>query len=45
MDRVLIGPELLQLMEKTVREVQKNLKAAQDRKKCYVDLKRKHKEF
>ena len=45
MDRILIGPELLQLMEKTVHEVQKNLKVAQDRQKCYVDLKRKHKEF
>ena len=45
MDRVLIGPELLQEMEKIVHEVQKNLKAAQDRQKCYVDLKRKHKEF
>ena len=45
MDRVLIGPELLQLMEKTVREVQKNLKVVQDRQKCYVDLKRKHKVF
>ena len=30
-DRVLIGPELLQEMEQTVYEVQKCLKAAQDR--------------
>ena len=44
-DRVLIGPELLQEMEQTIREVQKNLKVAQERQKCYADLKRKHKEF
>ena len=44
-DRVLIGPKLLQEMEKIVHEVQKNLKVAQDRQKCYVDLKRKHEEF
>ena len=44
-DRVLIGPELLQEMERTVCEVQKSLKAAQDRQKSYADCKRKHKEF
>ena len=38
-DRVLIRPELLQEMEQTVCEVQKNLKAAQDRQKCYANLK------
>ena len=32
-------------MEQIVCELQKNLKAAQDKQKCYVDLKRKHKEF
>ena len=45
MDCVLIGPELLQEIEQTVHEVQKNLKAAQDRQKCYADLKRKHTEL
>ena len=44
-DHVLIGPELLQEMEQTVCEVQKNLKVAQDWQKCYVVLKTKHKEF
>ena len=44
-DHVLIGPELLQEMEQTVHEVQKNLKVAQDREKCYAYLKRKHKDF
>ena len=32
-------------MEQTVHEVQKNLKATQERKKHYADLKRKHKEY
>ena len=32
-------------MEQTVREVQKNLKVAQDRQKSYADLKTQHKEF
>ena len=44
-DHVLIGPELLQEMEGIVCEVQKSLKAAQDRQKSYADLKREHKEF
>ena len=44
-DHVLIGPELLQEMEQTVCEVQKNLKVAQDWQKCYDDLKTRHKEF
>ena len=45
MDRVLIGPELLQEMERTVHEVQKSLKATQDRQKSYADSKREHKDF
>ena len=32
-------------LEQTVREVQKNLKVAQDRQKSYADLKRQHTEF
>ena len=45
MDRLLIGPELLQEMEQTVREVQKNLKVAQEWQKHYANKKRKHKEY
>ena len=44
-DHLMIGPEMLQDMEQTVWEVQKNLKVAQDRQKSYADLKRQHKEF
>ena len=44
-DRILIRPNLLQEMEQTVREVQKNMKRAQDRQKSYAYLKREHKEF
>ena len=44
-DCVLIGPELLQEMEQIVCEVQRNLKAAQERQNHYTDLKRKHKEY
>ena len=42
-DRLIIGPEMLQEMEQTVRKVQKKLKVAQDHQKSYVDLKRPHK--
>ena len=44
-DRLTIGPEILQDKEQIVREVQKNLKVAQDHQKSYADLKRQHKEF
>ena len=44
-DRLTIGPEILQDKEQIVREVQKNLKVAQDRQKSYADLKRQHKDF
>ena len=42
-DRLMIWPKMLQDMEQAVREVQKNLKVAQDRQKSYADLKRQHK--
>ena len=35
-DRLLVGPEMLQDMEQTVRKVPKNLKVARDRQKSYV---------
>ena len=44
-DRLILGLELLKDMELTVKQVQGNLKVAQDRKKSQVDLKRTQKEF
>ena len=41
----MLGHELLKYMELTVKQVQQNLKAAQDRKKSYVNLKRTPREF
>jgi hypothetical protein len=43
--RLMVGPEMLQEMESTVRKVHKNLKEAQDRQKSYADQKRRHLEF
>ena len=43
MDRLIVGLEMLQEMEQTVRKVQKNLKAAHDHQNSYADLKRQHK--
>ena len=45
MDRLIVGPEMLQDMEQTVHDVKKNLKVAQDLQKSYFGLKRQHKEF
>jgi hypothetical protein len=36
-DRVVLGPEFLREMEDQVVKIKKNLKAAQDRQKVYVD--------
>ena len=44
-DRLMLGLELLTDMELTMKQVQQNLKASQDRKKIYVDLKRTPREF
>jgi ribosomal protein L21E len=44
-DRIMLGPELLKEMELTVKQVQQNLKEAQDRQKSYADLKRTFREF
>ena len=38
-DRLMVGPEMLQDMEHNFWEVQKNLKVVQHRQKIYVDLK------
>ena len=45
LERLVLGPELLKEMELVVRQVQGNLKVAQDRQKSQVDLKRTQKEF
>ena len=44
-DRLMLGPDLLKELELTVKQVQRNLKIAQDRQKSHVDLKRTQKEF
>jgi hypothetical protein len=44
-NRLMIGPYMLKYMELTVKQVQQNLKVAQDRKKSYVDAKRTPREF
>jgi hypothetical protein len=44
-DRIMVGPEMLQEMEIMVKKVQHNLKEAQDRHKRYADHKRRHLEF
>ena len=44
-DRLVLGPELLKEMELIVKQVQSNLKVAQDRQKSQADLKRTPKEF
>ena len=44
-DRLVLGPELLKEMELIVKQVQGNLKVAQDRQKSQADLKRTQREF
>ena len=39
-DRLMLGPDLLKDMELIVKQVQNNLKTAQDRQKSHADLKR-----
>ena len=45
MDRLVLGPELLKEMEEIVKQVQGNLKIAQDHQKSQADLKRTPKGF
>jgi hypothetical protein len=42
-DRIMVGPDMLQEMESMVKKAQQNLKVAQDRQKSYADHKRIHK--
>ena len=44
-DRLMLGPDLLKDVELTLKQVQQNLKASQDRKKMYACLKRTPREF
>jgi hypothetical protein len=44
-DRIMVGPDMLQEMELIVKKAQHNLKVAQDRQKSYADQNRLHKEF
>ena len=44
-NKVVLGPELLKEMEQEVAKIRKNLKAAQDRQKIFVDSHRVHREF
>jgi hypothetical protein len=44
-DRAVVGPDLLKEMEEQMLKIKKNLKAAQDRQKSYVDKNRTHREF
>ena len=43
--KLMLGPELLKDMELTMKHVQQNLKASQDKQKSYTDLKRTPREF
>jgi hypothetical protein len=44
-DRTVVGPELLKDMEDQMIKIKKNLKAAQDRQKSYVEKNKTHREF
>ena len=45
MDRIIVGPEMLQEMEQQVAKIKQNLKATQDRKNNYAGKDRVHREF
>ena len=44
-DKLILGPEALQEMEKVVKNIQQNIKTTQDRHKSYAYKKRIHREF
>ena len=43
-DKIVPGPDALQEMERIVKQIQKNIKTAQDLQKIYADKKRVHRE-
>ena len=40
--KLVLGPDTLQEMERIVKQIQRNIKTAQDRQKNYADKKRVH---
>ena len=44
-NRIVLGPEFLKVMEQEVVKIRQNLKAAQDRQKSYADKHRVNREF
>jgi predicted LPLAT superfamily acyltransferase len=44
-DRLMVGPEMLQEMDNTIRKVQRSLKEAHDRHKIYANMKIRHHKF
>ena len=44
-DKLMLGPDALQEMERIVKQIQRNFKTTQDRHKNYADKKREHREF
>jgi hypothetical protein len=44
-DRIVVGPELLKVMEDQMIKCKQNLKVAQDRQKSYTDSNETHREF
>ena len=44
-DKLMLGPYALQEMDRIFKQIQRNIKTAQDRQKNYVDKKRVHREF
>ena len=44
-DKLVLGPDTLQEMERVVKKIQINIKTTQDRQKNYADKKRVHREF
>jgi hypothetical protein len=44
-DKAVVGTELLREIEEQMVKIKQNLKASQDRKKCYVDNTKNHNKF
>ncbi|XP_021741299.1 uncharacterized protein LOC110707581 [Chenopodium quinoa] len=44
-ETMILGPQMIEDTVKQVREIQSKVQAAQDRQKCYADLKRRKEEF
>ena len=44
-DKLMLGPDALQEIERIVKQIQRNIKTARDRQKRYADNKKTHREF